>query len=327
MPRRGMEQLGFTLERTLKRLGIARGVRERMALVVWGEVVGPAAARNTRPVLVRRGQLFVQASSSTWAQELSLMRNHLVARLNARLGDEVIRDIRFAVDPALRADPKPGAPPAMGEPAGGGDKGELPGPESRLQTRPEWQEEGRDLEMALGSGAAVRWYRVRRAAAGRREELVRRGWKRCSLCGAWSDPALIPLEQMAGVPFLCAACHHGGAGDRVREAADALGRAPWLSAQELCNKVPGLRPAEARLARHAAAERLRGELKALAATLMDAGPRADWSAWRARAQELVLMGTGLPLASIGEGDMKEVLGELFPVWQASARPAFGRGKH
>lgn len=327
MRRRGMEQLGFTLERTLKRLGIARGVRERMALVVWGEVVGPAAARNTRPVLVRGGQLLVQASSSTWAQELSLMRNHLVARLNARLGEEVVRDIRFAVDPALRADPKPGTPPPMGEPAGRGEKGNRPGPESGLQTRPEWEEEGRDLETALGSGAAARWYRVRCAAAGRQEELVRRGWKRCSLCGAWGDPTLIPGEQMAGLPFLCATCHHGGAGDRVREAAGALGRAPWLSAQELCNKVPGLRPAEARLARRAAAERLRGELKALAATLMEAGPRADWSAWRARAQELVLMGTGLPLASIGEGDMKEVLGDLFPVWQASTKPAFGRGKH
>lgn len=325
MPRRGgIEPVGLTLERTLKRWGIARGVRERMALVVWGEVVGPAAARNTRPVLVRRGELLVSASGSTWAQELSLMRNHLVARLNERLGEQVIRDIKFTVDPALRAPPRPGT----GTPAEdrtGPHRGEPLCPDYGGTPRAEWQEEGCELEAALGSGAAARWYRVRDAAAGRREELARRGWKRCSLCEAWSDPAAIP-EHAPGLPFLCATCRHGGAGDRIREGSRVLARAPWMSMAELCQKVPGLSPAEARLARQSAAEQLRGELKTLAATLTEAGARADWAAWRAKAQELVLMGTGLPLAGIGEAQMKEALGDLFPVSQASARRAFRRGK-
>lgn len=313
-----MEQVGFTLERTLKRLGIARGVRERMALVLWAEVVGPAAARNTRPVLIRRGELLVQASSSAWAQELTLMRRQLADRLNTRIGDEVVREIRFAVEPALRQGP--GRREAPEEAALPGEKGEGAAAAGQVQAPAEWQREGAELEGALGSGAAHKWWRVRRAAAHRRERLLGRGWKKCALCGGWGDPAA-PGGRVSDLPFICPTCRHGGAVERVEQAAGALGRSPWLTAGELCDRVPGLRPEELRLARSAAAGRLREELRRLAASLMESGPGADWSAWRARAQELVLLATGLPLAAIGEAETREALGELLPLWEAAGRAA------
>lgn len=323
MARRGMEQVGVTLERTLKRLGLARRVRERMALVIWGEVVGAPAARNTRPVLVRRGELLVQVSSSTWAQELSLMRAHLVARLNDRLGGEVIRDIRFAVDPALARTRAAGGAAADVLPVvdSGAALG-LPGTEASV----EWEDEGRDVEIALGSEARRRWYRVRAAAARRRQELVARGWKRCSLCGSWADPALVPAVEGVSLPFLCPTCHHAGAAARVREAALTLRSVPWISEQDLAGKVSGLRGPELRLARQAAADAIREDLRQQATGLLEAGPRADWTGWRARAQELVLVATGLPLARIGEDEMKRALGDLLPLWQASRRASQPQGK-
>jgi hypothetical protein len=90
-----------------------------------------------------------------------------------------------------------------------------------------------------------------------------------------------------------------------------------MSQQELAAKLPGLRPAEIKVARAAAAEAVRADLRQQAAELLTGGSRADWTAWRTRAQELVLLATGLPLASIGEEEMKRALVDLFPLWVAS----------
>jgi len=308
--------VGVTLERALKRLGLFRGVRERMALEVWREVVGAQTARNTRPLLVRRGELLVAVSSSTWAQELSLMRSQLLARLNERLGDEVIHGIRFVVDPTLAACHPPGRDPQA---EGGGAPAEGSG--AAQPVRAEWQEEGLAIGSALGGEAVGRWLRVRALAAHRRQELEARGWKRCSLCGLLADPRESGGEgsgdPAGGGPFLCGACLRGGAGRRVREAVRALRSCPWMSQEELAEKFPELRAVEIRVARAAAAELVRADLREQAAQLLASGPQADWTAWRTRAQELVLLATGLPLAKIGEEDMKRALGDLYPLWAAT----------
>lgn len=318
---RGVEQVGVTLERALKRLGIFRRVRERMALEVWREVVGAPAARNTRPVLVRRGELLVSVSSSTWAQELSLMRNQLLAKLNARLGDEVIHGIRFAVDPTLAACQPPGRDMARGDPGGKGGATESEASGAGQPVLPEWQEEGLAIGSALGGEAGGRWLRVRALAARRRQELEARGWKRCSLCGLLADPREggggCDDDPVETVLFVCGACLRGGAGRRVREAVRALRSCPWMSQEELAGKLPELRAMEIRVARAAAAELMRTDLHQQAARLLAGGSQEDWTAWRTRAQELVLLATGLPLARIREEDMKRALGDLFPIWLAS----------
>lgn len=317
--RRGAEHVGVTLERALKRLGLFRGVRERMALEVWREVVGAPAARNTRPVLVRRGELLVSVSSSTWAQELSLMRNQLLARLNARLGGEVIHSIRFAVDPTLAA-----CHPAGPEPQAERGEAGAEGSAAAQAVPAEWQEEGLAIGTALGGEAAGRWVRVRALAARRRQELEARGWKRCSLCGLLADPRESGGEgsgdPLGSAVFVCGTCLRGGAGRRVREAMRALLSCPWMSEEELTGQLPELRAVEIRVARAAAAESMRADLREQAARLLAGGNQADWTAWRTRAQELVLLATGLPLARIGEGDMKRALGDLFPLWVATRRP-------
>ncbi|MDI6895365.1 MAG: DUF721 domain-containing protein [Bacillota bacterium] len=318
MARRGVEQLGVTLERTLKRMGLFRGVRERMALVVWAEVVGAPAARNTRPVLARRGLLLVSVSSSTWAQELSLMRIQLMARLNARLGDEVIREIRFAVDPTLGGSRRAG----QGEARNTAGQGCRSADAEPAVLGAGWEEEGQALEAALGGDAVRRWLLVRAAAARRRQELEARGWKRCPLCGLLADPGESRSESGSdlsgeGIPFLCGTCQRGGAGPRVQQAARVLHASPWMSEQDLGTKLPGLRAAEIRVARAAAAASMRSDLRQEAAGLLAAGGQADWTRWRARAQELVLLAAGLPPAGISEEEMKRALGDLFPVWAAS----------
>jgi predicted nucleic acid-binding Zn ribbon protein len=61
---------------------------------VWERTAGGAVAQAATPTAERSGILTVTCTAAVWAQELSLMASELIARLNAALGDEVIRELR-----------------------------------------------------------------------------------------------------------------------------------------------------------------------------------------------------------------------------------------
>jgi predicted nucleic acid-binding Zn ribbon protein len=61
---------------------------------VWESAVGPAIAASARPTAERDGVLTVTCAAAVWAQELDLMADDLVPRLNAALGAEAIRELR-----------------------------------------------------------------------------------------------------------------------------------------------------------------------------------------------------------------------------------------
>lgn len=69
----------------------------------WELAVGTKIARRARPTKLARGVLHVRTASSTWAQELSLLADTIVAQLRARGVD--VRSMRFhvgAVEPMAR---------------------------------------------------------------------------------------------------------------------------------------------------------------------------------------------------------------------------------
>ncbi len=61
---------------------------------VWERAAGPAIAASARPTAERDGVLTVTCEAAVWAQELDLMADELIARLNAALGAERIRELR-----------------------------------------------------------------------------------------------------------------------------------------------------------------------------------------------------------------------------------------
>ncbi len=61
---------------------------------VWEQAAGPAIAGAARPTAERNGILTVTCAAAVWAQELDLMASELIARLNAALDDEAIRELR-----------------------------------------------------------------------------------------------------------------------------------------------------------------------------------------------------------------------------------------
>ncbi len=70
---------------------------------VWPSAVGEVIAANAEPVAERDGALTVSCAASVWAQELDLMAETIVERLNRALGDERIARLRCVTTAPRRA--------------------------------------------------------------------------------------------------------------------------------------------------------------------------------------------------------------------------------
>lgn len=61
---------------------------------VWERTSGPAIAGAARPSAERDGVLTVTCAAAVWAQELDLMADELILRINTALGAQAIRELR-----------------------------------------------------------------------------------------------------------------------------------------------------------------------------------------------------------------------------------------
>ncbi len=94
---RAPEQVTTILERVLSSLNLGIKVKQYRIWDVWNSVVGEAIARQAQPQQIRAMVLWVTVSSSTWMQQLEFMKRQIVERINERIGETVISNIRFRI--------------------------------------------------------------------------------------------------------------------------------------------------------------------------------------------------------------------------------------
>lgn len=75
----------------------------------WNLVVGDTIARNAQPHFFRGGVLWVRCSGPHWMQQLQLMKEMLRDRLNAKLAQERVKDLRFLLG-EVKGEPEGGEP-------------------------------------------------------------------------------------------------------------------------------------------------------------------------------------------------------------------------
>lgn len=92
-----MRRLSSLLSPALKDLGIFQRTREAQVRSLWPGVVGARLATECWPETLRGGTLVVRASSAALSHQLRLEAPVLLARLNEKLGDSVVRDLRLRV--------------------------------------------------------------------------------------------------------------------------------------------------------------------------------------------------------------------------------------
>lgn len=76
----------------------------------WASLVGPEAARRSRPQALVNGCLHVVVDNSPWLSELTLLSPDLTARLGAR--HAAVRSLRFSLGAPPAEERPPAAPPA-----------------------------------------------------------------------------------------------------------------------------------------------------------------------------------------------------------------------
>jgi predicted nucleic acid-binding Zn ribbon protein len=68
----------------------------------WREAVGERIAAEAEPVAERDGVLTVACRAATWAQELDLLHDELLRRVNATVGEAGFSRLRFIATPPPR---------------------------------------------------------------------------------------------------------------------------------------------------------------------------------------------------------------------------------
>ena len=66
----------------------------------WPRAVGPPIAAAGDPVAERDGVITIACRSATWAAELDLLQDELLARVNGLLGERRADGLRFTADAA-----------------------------------------------------------------------------------------------------------------------------------------------------------------------------------------------------------------------------------
>ena len=89
----GIALLADALRAALARLPASTGLVHYSIWAEWSATVGPTIAAHAKPAQLRRGVLVVHVDGPEWMQELQYMKRELCAKLNARLGTPVVREL------------------------------------------------------------------------------------------------------------------------------------------------------------------------------------------------------------------------------------------
>jgi predicted nucleic acid-binding Zn ribbon protein len=95
-----MRRVGQVLPAALENDEVLRAARAQAAMRRWPEAVGVMLAERSFPDRFGRGTLWVAVEGSAWAQELRMMKDVILKRLNELSGEAgLFTDVRFGVRP------------------------------------------------------------------------------------------------------------------------------------------------------------------------------------------------------------------------------------
>ena len=101
-----MRRVRQVLPSALENSEVLRAARAQAAMRRWPEVVGVMLAERSHPDRFGRGTVWVAVEGSAWAQELRMMKDLILVRLNEVAGERnLFTDVRFGVR-ALPPKPK-----------------------------------------------------------------------------------------------------------------------------------------------------------------------------------------------------------------------------
>lgn len=86
--------IGEALESFLGKQGLRRAIEDRRIFVEWEDLVGSAAARESRPLRIERGILWIGVENAPQANHWLYLKPVMLERIRQRYPGTGIRDIR-----------------------------------------------------------------------------------------------------------------------------------------------------------------------------------------------------------------------------------------
>ncbi len=90
-----MQSLKKVLKETLKKTGVKQKLKANSTHLVWREVVGDKISQNVETKEIRNGVLFLEAKTPVWRNEIQLIKNNIIDKLNKKLKNNIIKDLRI----------------------------------------------------------------------------------------------------------------------------------------------------------------------------------------------------------------------------------------
>ncbi len=90
-----IEDIGSIIKDVVKSSGMKSNLNISNIFNRWKEIVGDEICKKAKPFRITRGILYVSVATSTWANELNLMSDQLIKKINSFIGEEVVKGIRF----------------------------------------------------------------------------------------------------------------------------------------------------------------------------------------------------------------------------------------
>ncbi|MBO9542467.1 DUF721 domain-containing protein [bacterium] len=186
-----MQRLQRFLAKSLKEWKAEDAVAAGRVFALWPTIVGEAIAARTRPRFLRGGVLFVEAASSAWANELTMLKPRILKALDQHLGKGLIRDVRYQVAPtwqerkAYEAPEIEQVPVLPKEPLSPEEEQAIAEEVASRVSDPDLAEAARDLLSAV---------------ARRRAAKEKAGYRPCASCGALVPPTSdsCPICRLTG---------------------------------------------------------------------------------------------------------------------------------
>ncbi len=88
-------ELSGLLESVLHELGLGLRLKQWKVVERWPNIVGERIAKAATPERIENGKLLVRVQSPAWRNELTFLKKEIIAKINAAMGEEIVKDIIF----------------------------------------------------------------------------------------------------------------------------------------------------------------------------------------------------------------------------------------
>ncbi|MFZ1979128.1 MAG: DUF721 domain-containing protein [Bacteroidota bacterium] len=89
------KSIDAVLRELIASLGIEEKLQEYDAVNRWNEIMGEQIAKSSNAVSIKQGILHVHVQSGPWRNELTIRKKEIIDKINASIGSDIVKDIKF----------------------------------------------------------------------------------------------------------------------------------------------------------------------------------------------------------------------------------------